>query len=108
MVGGLGADRNQVPGRAIIAAPCRCLVSVTCGIDRAVVIVLMVMLTLWGAIGSIRWAKRHSTGAQLLASAMILVLGIGVPVVSPPQQGVEEAREDKGKKGAESGTGSRC
>ncbi len=70
---------------------------------RALVIVLMVMVTLWGAVGSVRWAKRHPTGAQFLASAMILVLGIAGPVVHPPQQGVEEAREDKGKKGSESG-----
>jgi hypothetical protein len=34
---------------------------------------------------------------------MIMVLGVGVPIVNPPQQGIEEAREDKGKKGAESG-----
>jgi hypothetical protein len=70
---------------------------------RAVVVVLVVMVALLAAFGSIRWAKRHSTGAQLLASAMMLVLGIGVPIVNPPQQGVEEAREDKGKKGSESG-----
>lgn len=55
------------------------------------------------AVGSIRWAKRHPMGAELLASAMILVLGMAGPVVHPPQQGIEEAREDKGKKGAESG-----
>ena len=70
---------------------------------RAIAIVLAVVLTLFFAVGSVRWAKRQSTAAQFLASAMILVLGIGVPIVNPPQQGIEEAREDKGKKGAESG-----
>jgi ABC-type amino acid transport system permease subunit len=70
---------------------------------RAVAIILAILLALPVTIGSVRWAKRHSTGAQLLASAMILVLGVGVPIVNPPQQGVEEAREDKGKKGSESG-----
>jgi len=70
---------------------------------RAVVVVLTVTVVLLAGVGGIRWAKRHSTGAQLLASAMILALGIGVPIVNPPQQGVEEAREDKGKKGSESG-----
>jgi ABC-type amino acid transport system permease subunit len=70
---------------------------------RAVVIVLVVAVMLWAAVGSVRWAKRQSTGTQLLASAMILVLGIGVPIVNPPQQGIEEAREDKAKKGSESG-----
>ena len=70
---------------------------------RAVVIVLMITVALWGAVGSIRWAKRSSTGAQLVANAMMLVMSIGMPIVNPPQQGIEEAREDKGKKGAESG-----
>jgi ABC-type amino acid transport system permease subunit len=70
---------------------------------RAIAIVFAVIVTLFVAVGSVRWAKRSSTGAQLLASAMILVLGIGGPIVNPPQQGIEEAREDKGKKGSESG-----
>jgi hypothetical protein len=70
---------------------------------RSNVIVLACILVLSAAVGAVRWAKRHSTGAQILASAMLLVLGIGAPVINPPQQGIEEAREDKGKKGAESG-----
>jgi ABC-type amino acid transport system permease subunit len=70
---------------------------------RPIVIVLACILVVSAAVGAVRWAKRHSTGAQVLASAMLLVLGIGVPVINPPQQGIEEAREDKGKKGAESG-----
>jgi hypothetical protein len=72
-------------------------------IVRATVIVLMAVACLWAAFGSVRWAKRQSTGAQLLASAMLLVLGIGAPVVNPPQQGIEEAREDKDQKGGQSG-----
>ena len=70
---------------------------------RAIAIVLAVIVTVLGAVGSVRWAKRHPTGGQLLASAMIMVMGIGVPIINPPQQGIEEAREDKGKKGSESG-----
>jgi hypothetical protein len=70
---------------------------------RAIVIVLVAVASIWAAVGSVRWAKRQSTGAQLLASAMLLVLGIGAPVVNPPQQGIEEAREDKDQKGAQSG-----
>jgi hypothetical protein len=34
---------------------------------------------------------------------MLLVLGVGAPVVNPPQQGIEEAREDKQQKGGQSG-----
>ena len=70
---------------------------------RAITTLVMIVLVILAAIGSVRWAKRHSTGAQLLAGAMLLVLGISMPIVKRPQQGVEEAREDKGKKGAESG-----
>ena len=65
--------------------------------------VLVVALIILAAVGSVRWGKRHSTGAQLLAGAMLLILGITMPIIKRPQQGVEEAREDKGKKGAESG-----
>jgi hypothetical protein len=70
---------------------------------RAVIIVIAIVVTLLAAVGSVRWAKRQSTGAQVLASAMLLVLGVGAPIVKPPQQGIEEAREDKGQKGSESG-----
>jgi hypothetical protein len=65
--------------------------------------VLAVAVALLLGVGSVRWAKRQAVGAQLLASAMLLVLGLTGPVVHPPQQGIEEAREDKGKKGSESG-----
>ena len=70
---------------------------------RAIAIVLAVIISVLAAVGAVRWAKRHPTGAQFLASAMIMVMGAGVPIVNPPQQGIEEAREDKGKKGSESG-----
>lgn len=71
---------------------------------RAIAIVLTIVIALYAAVGSVRWAKRSATGSQMLASAMILVLGmVGAPVVNPPQQGIEEAREDKGTKGAQSG-----
>jgi hypothetical protein len=70
---------------------------------RAIATFAMVMLMIWTAVACVRWAKRHSTGSQILAGAMLLVLGISMPIVKRPQQGLEEAREYKGKKGAESG-----
>ena len=70
---------------------------------RAVIIVVVIEVMLVAAVGGVRWAKRSSTGAQALASAMLLVLGLGAPVVHPPQQRIEEAREAEGKKGSESG-----
>jgi anthranilate phosphoribosyltransferase len=70
---------------------------------RAVVICSAVMLTIAGAVRSIHWAKRASTGAQFVASAMMLVLGWAAPIVQQPQQGVEEAREDMDKEDGESG-----
>jgi hypothetical protein len=70
---------------------------------RAILICWVVTATVFAAVGSVRWAKRQSTGVQLLASAMLLVLGAAGPVVNPPQQGIEEAREDKQQKGGQSG-----
>jgi hypothetical protein len=62
-----------------------------------------VVVTICAAAASVRWAKRHSAGSQVMAGAMLLILGISMPVVKRPQQGLEEAREDKGTKGAQSG-----
>jgi hypothetical protein len=70
---------------------------------RGVVIFVVILSTLWAGAACMRWAKRGSSGTQLMASAMLLVLGMGAPVVHPPQQGIEEAREDKSRKGSQSG-----
>jgi hypothetical protein len=70
---------------------------------RPIATILAVTVILLAGVGGVRWAKRHTTGAQLVASALMLVLGMVGPAVKPPQQGIEEAREDKGKKGSESG-----
>jgi hypothetical protein len=66
-------------------------------------ILVAVLVIACAAVGGVRWARQHSTGAQLLASAMLLFLGISAPIIQMPQQRIEEAREDKGKKGGESG-----
>jgi len=70
---------------------------------RAVSVALVVVASLFLAIGSIQWAKRHATGAQIVASALTLVLGISQPIAKIPQQELEEVREHKGRKGSESG-----
>jgi hypothetical protein len=70
---------------------------------RATAIVLSAIVFVFLATASIRGVKRHPVGAQLLASAMLLAFGIFAPIPNPPQQGIEEAREDKDKKGSESG-----
>ena len=70
---------------------------------RPIATVLAIMVILLAGVGCIRWARGHSAGRQFVASAMMLVLGMVGPAVKPPQQGIEEAREDKGKKGPESG-----
>ena len=70
---------------------------------RAVVICAAAMVTIAGAVRTIQWAKRASTGAQFVASAMMLVLGWAAPIVEPPQQRIEEARENKDKEDGESG-----
>jgi O-antigen ligase len=62
----------------------------------AIVLVLVVGVCL------IRWAKKGGRSVAMLGSALVLLLGAGL-APAPPQQRMEEAREEKGKKGAESG-----
>ena len=69
---------------------------------RAVTVALLVVMLLLGAVGSVRWAKRGGAAARLIASALILGLGMGI-VVNPPQQGVEQAEEEQDRTGGDSG-----
>ncbi len=71
-------------------------------IVRGIALGVAVVVLVFGAVGSVRWAKRSGVGARVLANAMILGLGMGV-VVDPPQQGVEQAEENVDKTGGESG-----
>jgi hypothetical protein len=70
------------------------IVVVEWGIGALVVLALMVAL--------VRWAKKGGRGPAMLGSALVLLLGAGL-VPEQPKQRMEEAREQKGKKGAESG-----
>jgi O-antigen ligase len=63
---------------------------------------MAIILVLGAGVCLIRWAKKGGRGAAMLGSALVLLLGAGL-VPEPPQQRIEEAREEKGKKGAESG-----
>jgi hypothetical protein len=72
-------------------------------IVRATAIVLAAAFLLTSAVGAVRWAKRGTPGASFVASAMMLVLGMYAPALKPPEQGIEEAREDRGRRGSESG-----
>jgi hypothetical protein len=60
---------------------------------------ICLLLMGWG-IGR---AWRNAKGAQFVASGLILLLGLFAPVVKPPQQTIEEAREEKGRTGDQSG-----
>lgn len=72
------------------------------GAIHAVLVSAVVVGLLLGAAGSLRWAKRGGAGARLVASALMLGLGMGV-VAEPPQQGVEQAEEKTEKEEGESG-----
>jgi hypothetical protein len=65
--------------------------------------IVAAVVSLAVAISLVRWARRGGRGAAMLGSAMVLLLGIGLVPEQIPQQRIEEAREEKGKKGAESG-----
>jgi hypothetical protein len=63
------------------------------------VLSVLVLLAVWGTYR----AWRNQLGTQFVASGLILLLGIFVPVFKPLQQTTEESRADKAKKGGESG-----
>jgi hypothetical protein len=70
---------------------------------KAATVMTVITVALWSAVAGVRWAKRGGTAASLMASALILGLGMGV-VVKPPLQGVEQAQEEADKSdGSESG-----
>ena len=68
---------------------------------RGVMVISIIVVLLCGAVGSVRWAKRGGTAARVMAGALVLGLGFGV-VVTPPQQGVEQAEEGAEKAKSES------
>jgi hypothetical protein len=69
---------------------------------KTAAILTLIAAVLFGAVGSVRWAKRGGAAASLMASALVLALGMGL-VVKPPQQGVEQAQEEVDREGGESG-----
>jgi hypothetical protein len=69
---------------------------------RAMGVAILVLGLLLGAVGSVRWARRGGTAANLMASALILGLGMGV-VVQPPQPGIEQAQEEADRSADKSG-----
>jgi hypothetical protein len=66
---------------------------------KLAVVAIIGLLLVWGMYR----AWRNKAGAEFVASGLILLLGIFVPVVKPPQQTLEETREEKGRKGGQSG-----
>jgi hypothetical protein len=60
------------------------------------------LLLVVGMIAAIRWAKRTGAKAAGLGGALMLMFTMGV-VPPKEQQTIEEAKESKDKKGAESG-----
>lgn len=60
------------------------------------------VLLIAGLVAAVRWAKRAGRKAATIGGALMLLMSMGVV---PPQelQRIEEAKEPKGKKGAESG-----
>ncbi len=72
---------------------------------HAAVAVLAVILLVFGAVRGIGWAKKGGVGRRLAASALMLSVAWFMPVVKikPPDQGVEQAEENRDKRDDESG-----
>ncbi|HEY4210949.1 MAG TPA: hypothetical protein VGM84_05695 [Steroidobacteraceae bacterium] len=68
----------------------------------AVAVTAGVMLVLAGMVAAVRAGKKGGPGMAVIGSVLLLTLG-GALAPQRPEQGVEEAREDKQKKGSESG-----
>ena len=69
---------------------------------RAVMVAILVAAFCAGAVGSVRWAKRGGTAANLAASALLLTFGMGL-VATHPQRTTAQVREQRNKTGGESG-----
>jgi len=69
---------------------------------RVAVVVVLLAALFAGAVGSIRWAKRGGTAANLAASALLLTFGTGL-VTTHPQRTIERQQEERDKSGGESG-----
>jgi hypothetical protein len=68
----------------------------------ALIAVGTAVLLIVGMVAAIRWAKRAGAKAAGLGGALMLMFTMGV-VPPKEQQTIEEAKESKDKKGAESG-----
>lgn len=74
----------------------------TCSVsadEKLALLGILLLLMVWGCYR----AWKNKAGAEFVASGLILLLGIFVPVVKPPQQTLEETREEKGRTGGKSG-----
>lgn len=71
----------------------------------AAVAVLASILVVFGAVRGIGWAKKGGVGSRLTASALMLGVAWFMPVVKikSPDQGVEQAEENRDKTDDESG-----
>ena len=56
-------------------------------------------ITLVVVVWSVYRAGRNGTSTQFVASALVLLMGIFLPVVKPPQQTIEETRDQTGRAG---------
>jgi hypothetical protein len=72
---------------------------------HAAVAVLAFILLGFGAVRGIGWAKKGGVPSRLTASALMLGVAWFMPVVKikPPDQGVEQAEENRDKTDDESG-----
>lgn len=69
---------------------------------RGAIVSIAVLALSAGALGSVRWARRGGTAANLTASALLLTFGMGL-VTTHPQRTPERVQEERDKSGGDTG-----
>jgi hypothetical protein len=69
---------------------------------RGAVVAIVILTSLAGAVGAVRWARRGGTAANMAASVLLLTIGLGL-VATHPQRIPEQVQEERDKTGGDTG-----
>jgi hypothetical protein len=69
---------------------------------RGAVAGIVIVMLFAGAFGAVRWARRGGTATHMAASALLLLIGLGL-VATHPQRIPEQVQEERDKTGGDTG-----